>query len=84
MEFLSEVDRILVMEGGRVTQSGGYEELLTSGTAFEQLVNAHKNAVTVLHPQASEFVNKDIILHFPQIQIFSGKFWPTIFVFTIF
>ena len=32
------------------------------------------SGVTVLHPQASEFVNKDIIPHFPQIQIFSGKF----------
>lgn len=48
VEFLSEVDKILVMEAGQITQSGSYEELLTSGTAFEQLVNAHKNAVTVL------------------------------------
>ena len=36
------------MEDGRVTQSGNYEELLTAGTAFEQLVNAHKNAITAL------------------------------------
>ncbi|KAA8518676.1 hypothetical protein F0562_016150 [Nyssa sinensis] len=45
VEFLSEADKILVMEGGRVIQSGRYEELLTSGTAFEELVNAHNNAV---------------------------------------
>ncbi|CAJ1950985.1 unnamed protein product [Sphenostylis stenocarpa] len=46
VEFLSEVDTILVMEGGKVTQSGNYENLLTAGTAFEQLVNAHKEAIT--------------------------------------
>ncbi|CBI35971.3 unnamed protein product, partial [Vitis vinifera] len=48
VEFLSQVEKILVLEGGRITQSGSYEELLTTGTAFEQLVNAHKNAITVL------------------------------------
>lgn len=42
------------MEGGQVTQSGSYEELLTSGTAFEQLVNAHKNAVTALEFSSDE------------------------------
>ncbi|KAI3944552.1 hypothetical protein MKW92_034951, partial [Papaver armeniacum] len=35
-----------VIEGGKVTQSGTYEELLTVGTAFEQLVSAHKNSMT--------------------------------------
>ncbi|XP_008228393.2 PREDICTED: LOW QUALITY PROTEIN: ABC transporter C family member 8-like [Prunus mume] len=50
VEFISEVDKILVMEGGQVTQSGSYESLLTVGTAFEQLVNAHKDAVTTLGP----------------------------------
>ena len=48
VEFLSEVNKILVVEAGQITQSGSYEELLTSGTTFEQLVNAYKNAVTVL------------------------------------
>ncbi|KAI5336858.1 hypothetical protein L3X38_016127 [Prunus dulcis] len=38
VEFLSEVDKILVMEGGKVIQSGSYESLLTVGTAVEQLV----------------------------------------------
>ncbi|KAI3979583.1 hypothetical protein MKX01_001775 [Papaver californicum] len=45
VEFLAEADRILVMEGGKVTQSGTYAELLTVGTAFEQLVTAHKNSM---------------------------------------
>ncbi|XP_043705213.1 ABC transporter C family member 8-like [Telopea speciosissima] len=51
VEFLTAADRILVMEGGEITQMGNYEELLTSGTAFEQLVNAHKNATTMLNPE---------------------------------
>ncbi|KAI8014915.1 ABC transporter C family member 8 [Camellia lanceoleosa] len=45
VEFLNKADKILVMEGGQVTQLGSYEELLTSGTVFEQLVNAHNDAV---------------------------------------
>ncbi|PSS07360.1 ABC transporter C family member 8 like [Actinidia chinensis var. chinensis] len=54
VEFLSEVDKILVIEGGEVTQSGSYEELLTIGTAFEELVKAHRNTITVLDPKISE------------------------------
>ncbi|KAK9101118.1 hypothetical protein Scep_024548 [Stephania cephalantha] len=48
VEFLTDANRILVMEGGRVTQSGSYQDLLTEGMSFEQLVNAHKNAITML------------------------------------
>ncbi|MBA0599240.1 hypothetical protein Gorai_005470, partial [Gossypium raimondii] len=48
VEFLSQVDRILVMDGGQITQSGSYEELLMAGTAFEQLVNAHRDSITAL------------------------------------
>nr|XP_043635961.1 ABC transporter C family member 8-like [Erigeron canadensis] len=48
VEFLSTVDNILVMQDGLLTQSGNYEDLLKAGTAFEQLVNAHKDAVTGL------------------------------------
>ncbi|KAG5141527.1 hypothetical protein JHK82_017222 [Glycine max] len=48
VEFLSQVDTILVMEGGKITQSGNYDNLLTSGTAFEKLVSAHEEAITEL------------------------------------
>ncbi|KAK2353052.1 ABC transporter C family member [Trifolium repens] len=34
VEFLPEVDTILVMEDGKVIQSGSYENLLTAGTAL--------------------------------------------------
>ncbi|XVE88740.1 hypothetical protein DITRI_Ditri19aG0093100 [Diplodiscus trichospermus] len=54
VEFLSEVDRILVMEGGKITQSGSYEELLMSGTPFEQLVNAHRDTIAGLGSFNSE------------------------------
>nr|XP_010915338.1 ABC transporter C family member 8 [Elaeis guineensis] len=48
VEFLAETDRILVMENGQITQMGTYEELLKSGTAFEQLVNAHRSSMTTI------------------------------------
>ncbi|KAL4625801.1 hypothetical protein ACB092_05G050600 [Castanea dentata] len=54
VEFLSEVDKILVMKDGQITQSGSYEELLTAGTAFEQLVNAHRDVLTGLGPSNDE------------------------------
>ncbi|GMH14234.1 hypothetical protein Nepgr_016075 [Nepenthes gracilis] len=47
VEFLTAADQILVIEDGRITQCGSYNELLTAGTAFERLVNAHKDALTV-------------------------------------
>ncbi|KAJ6704337.1 NHPM BACTERIOCIN SYSTEM ABC TRANSPORTER PEPTIDASE/ATP-BINDING PROTEIN-RELATED [Salix viminalis] len=50
LEFLAAVDRILVMESRKITQSGSYEELLIAGTAFEQLINAHKDSITVSGP----------------------------------
>ncbi|XBH59509.1 hypothetical protein VPH35_114229 [Triticum aestivum] len=48
VEFLTETNRILVMEGGQVKQQGKYADLLESGTAFEKLVSAHQSSVTAL------------------------------------
>lgn len=45
VEFLSEVDRIVVMESGRIIQSGSYEDLRQGGTPFDHLVNAHKESI---------------------------------------
>lgn len=36
---------VQVVEGGQVTQSGNYKELLTKGTTFEQLVFAHESTI---------------------------------------
>lgn len=56
VEFLSEVDNILVMEDGEITQSGLYNDLIKAGTAFEHLVNAHKTVITDL--ESSSHKNK--------------------------
>lgn len=45
------------MEDGQVTQSGMYKDLIMAGTAFEQLVNAHKNVITDL--ESSSCNNKN-------------------------
>ncbi|RLN11969.1 ABC transporter C family member 8-like isoform X1 [Panicum miliaceum] len=54
VEFLTETSRILVMEGGQVSQQGKYSELLKSGTAFEKLVSAHQSSITALDTSASQ------------------------------
>lgn len=54
VEFLAETDRILVMECGQITQNGTYSELFKAGTAFEQLVNAHKSSMTLLDSMNQE------------------------------
>ncbi|XP_074312426.1 ABC transporter C family member 8-like [Silene latifolia] len=54
VEFLSEADTILVMKDGEVTQCGSYQAILTAGTAFEQLVTAHRNAVSTTFNSKSE------------------------------
>ncbi|XP_042489373.1 ABC transporter C family member 3-like isoform X2 [Macadamia integrifolia] len=45
VEFLHTADLILVMRDGRITQAGKYEEILSSGTDFIELVGAHKKAL---------------------------------------
>ncbi|KAF9613378.1 hypothetical protein IFM89_007456 [Coptis chinensis] len=61
VEFLAVVDKILVMEGGKVTQSGSYKDLLSAGTAFEQLVNAHRNSMRVVDPSNFEPKEMDTV-----------------------
>ncbi|XP_045819527.1 ABC transporter C family member 3-like isoform X2 [Trifolium pratense] len=46
VEFLPDADLILVMKDGRITQSGKYNDLLTSGTEFMELVGAHRAALS--------------------------------------
>ncbi|KAI4962717.1 hypothetical protein ZWY2020_025902, partial [Hordeum vulgare] len=54
VEFLTETNRILVMEGGQVKQQGKYADLLESGTAFEKLVSAHQSSITALDTTSQE------------------------------
>lgn len=53
-----------------MTQSGSYEELLKSGTPFEQLVNAHKDAVTTMYSSDS---NGNLEKGFSESQILMKK-----------
>ncbi|ONI15615.1 hypothetical protein PRUPE_3G051600 [Prunus persica] len=73
VEFLPEVDNILVMQGGQITQSGSYESLLTAGTAFEQLVNAHRDAVTTLGPSNYQSQEDMIQLEESHMTYVTGK-----------
>ncbi|WVZ96875.1 hypothetical protein U9M48_042457 [Paspalum notatum var. saurae] len=51
VEFLSKVDKIMVVENGEITHEGTYQELLQSSTEFQQLVNAHRDSKTTLDSQ---------------------------------
>ncbi|XP_020574939.1 ABC transporter C family member 8-like [Phalaenopsis equestris] len=54
VEFLPQTDRILVMEGGKIIQTGRYEDLLKPGTAFERLVTAHQFSITTINSSDDE------------------------------
>jgi ABC-type bacteriocin/lantibiotic exporter with double-glycine peptidase domain len=55
------------MEEGKVIQSGSYQNLMEAGTAFEQLVNAHKEAVTDLNQyNENKGVSENDVLANPQ------------------
>lgn len=75
VDFLSEVDKILVMEGGQVTHSGSYENLLMAGTAFENLVNAHKEATTVLGSSNNERETEHQNGNIDQMEESSGSYF---------
>lgn len=62
------------MEGGKITQLGSYEELLTSGTAFKQLVNAHKNSVTLLDPANNGICGESEKVEVDQLDESSGSY----------
>ncbi|XP_043712063.1 ABC transporter C family member 3-like isoform X2 [Telopea speciosissima] len=49
VEFLRFADLIMVMSDGKITQVGKYEEILSSGTDFMELVGAHKKALANLN-----------------------------------
>ncbi|XP_042488176.1 ABC transporter C family member 3-like [Macadamia integrifolia] len=49
IEFLPSADLILVMRDGKITQVGKYEEIISSGTDFMDLVGSHKKALAELN-----------------------------------
>lgn len=46
VEFLPAADLILVMKDGRIIQAGKYNDILSSGTDFKELVGAHEEALS--------------------------------------
>ncbi|KAK9666325.1 hypothetical protein RND81_14G177500 [Saponaria officinalis] len=46
VEFLPTADLILVMKDGKVLQAGKYNDILSSGTDFMELVGAHEQALS--------------------------------------
>ncbi|XP_042497519.1 ABC transporter C family member 3-like [Macadamia integrifolia] len=54
LEFLHSADLILVMKDGRITQTGKYEEILSCGTDFMALVDAHEKALVELNSSKPE------------------------------
>ncbi|KAK8938736.1 ABC transporter C family member 3 [Platanthera zijinensis] len=64
IEFLPSVDLILVMKEGKITQRRKYNDIITSGSDFMELVGAHKDALSVLDDMElandnSTHINKD-------------------------
>ncbi|CAN6557719.1 unnamed protein product [Malus baccata var. baccata] len=49
VEFLPAADLILVIKDGRITQAGKFNDILNSGTDFEELVGAHEEALSALN-----------------------------------
>ncbi|KAG9145749.1 hypothetical protein Leryth_011182 [Lithospermum erythrorhizon] len=48
VDFLHNVDLIIVMRDGMITQSGKYDDLLESGTDFTALVAAHETSMELI------------------------------------
>ncbi|CAL1414820.1 unnamed protein product [Linum trigynum] len=48
VDFLHNVDLIMVMRDGKIVQSGKYDEMLGLGTDFESLVAAHDTAMELV------------------------------------
>ncbi|GMH17812.1 hypothetical protein Nepgr_019653 [Nepenthes gracilis] len=64
VEFLPTADLILVMKDGRISQAGKYNNILSSGTDFMELVGAHEKALSALDSivveQDSKFSNVNV------------------------
>ncbi|XP_073148828.1 ABC transporter C family member 4 [Henckelia pumila] len=54
VDFLHNVDQILVMREGSIVQSGKYDDLLESGMDFKVLVTAHDAAMELVDVETNE------------------------------
>ncbi|OIW12714.1 hypothetical protein TanjilG_24647 [Lupinus angustifolius] len=53
VDFLHNVDRIVVMKDGMIAQSGKYDDLLNSGLDFSALVAAHETSMELVEQGAA-------------------------------
>ncbi|XP_042483140.1 ABC transporter C family member 3-like [Macadamia integrifolia] len=61
VEFFPSADLILVMKDGKITQAGKYEEILSSGTDFMELVGPHKKSLEKLNSVEHEAALDNLI-----------------------
>ncbi|XP_071738320.1 ABC transporter C family member 4-like [Rutidosis leptorrhynchoides] len=54
VDFLHNVDLILVMRDGMIVQSGKYDELVQSGLDFKALVSAHETSMQLVQTESTE------------------------------
>ncbi|CAI9105448.1 OLC1v1004373C1 [Oldenlandia corymbosa var. corymbosa] len=54
VDFLHNVDLILVMRDGMIVQSGKYDSLLNTGTDFKSLVAAHESSMELVEAESSK------------------------------
>ncbi|XP_027098619.1 ABC transporter C family member 4-like isoform X1 [Coffea arabica] len=54
VDFLHNVDLILVMRDGMIAESGNYDDLLESGKDFKSLVAAHESSMELVEAESSK------------------------------
>ncbi|KAI3805923.1 hypothetical protein L1987_21811 [Smallanthus sonchifolius] len=54
VDFLHDVDLILVMRDGMIVQSGKYDELIESGLDFKALVDAHETSMQLVQAESTK------------------------------
>ncbi|KAI7757136.1 LOW QUALITY PROTEIN: hypothetical protein M8C21_029489, partial [Ambrosia artemisiifolia] len=54
VDFLHDVDLILVMRDGMIVQSGKYDELIQSGLDFKDLVSAHESSMQLVQAESTD------------------------------
>ncbi|VFQ59625.1 unnamed protein product [Cuscuta campestris] len=59
IDFLHNVDMILVMRDGMIVQSGRYDDLLKSGLDFKALVDAHESSLELVDVETTSESNKE-------------------------
>ncbi|KMZ71281.1 Multidrug resistance protein ABC transporter family [Zostera marina] len=66
VDFLHNADKILVMKGGRIVQTGKYDELLVKGTDFSVLISAHADSMNLIEDQNHQKVETSVEDHHPK------------------